>query len=926
MIKPTALMLVAAALAFPAAAQADFGFEPGSVTVSAENHDGTLDAQSGSHPYAFTFTFKLKQSGGATEGGEMRDLIVDLPVGMVGNPRALPTCTRIDFEAAACSAGAQVGVLHAILPGVGEAVNPLYNLVPPPGVAAQVGFSNLGFTLLGSASVRSEEGYGVRVDAPNLPIEASAASVTIWGTPADPGHNEERGEGGGEPPQGPLLPYLTLPTSCGSPPQLTLRADSKPAPGVFAKETAPLRDGGGNETPLSGCDAVPFAPKIASQTTSRSAASGAGLDFELKLPNEGLLTPGGIAETEPEKMEVTLPEGVTANPSAAEGLATCSEAQYKAEQIETSPGEGCPEASKIGSIEAHSPLLEEPIEGSLYLAKPYENKTKSLIGLYLIARAQERGVLIKQALKVEPDPRTGQLVTSLEGLPPLPYSDVTLHFREGARSLLVTPPKCGTYTTTAKLYPFSNPNTPYEAKGSFKIESGVGGGPCPQGNLPFHPGFEAGTLNNAAGTHSPLYMRLTRRDGDQDLTKLSTVLPKGLLASLVGVGRCSDAQIAQAMARTGPSGGHEELANPSCPASSQIGTTMTGAGVGGVLTWVPGSLYLAGPYRGDPLSVVAVVPGVAGPFDVGTIVVRLALRFNPITAQAEVDGSASDPIPHILKGIPLAVRDIRVYVNRPNWTFNPTSCEAQATLATIWGGGSNVFSSADDVPYGLGARFQAADCANLGFKPSLKLNLRGGTKRGKFPALRGEYKPRPGDANLNGLVLRLPHSEFIEQGHFQTICTRVQYSAGAGFGSECPQGSVYGWARAFTPLLEEPLEGPVRLRSSNHNLPDLVASLHGIADIEAVARIDSKHGGLRVTFAGLPDAPIAKVVVSMQGGKKGIFVNSTDICSGKHRAGAAYLAQSGRKASGSPLLRAKCKRSKKRHTNHKRRHKEGSNR
>ena len=931
------VLAVAGLLWMPAAAQADFGFIPGSTAVSAKNADGTIDTRAGAHPYSFTVHFALKTiAGGYTEGGEMRDVLVDLPPGLFGNPRALPSCPQQSFEGGnpACPAETQVGVLRANLPGIGEAFGPLYNLTPPPGVAARFGFSTAGLRTLQNFSLRSEEGYGVGVSAPDLPLEVNEATETIWGSPADPAHDPERTcvdpvKGGydlGCGSDAPRRAYLTMPTSCGAAPEITVRADSVLNPGVFASQSAVPLDPGGHPAPTSGCDAVPFTPNIAAQTTSRLASGASGLDFELGLPNQGLLAPGGTAETEPQKMEVTLPEGVTANPSFAEGIATCSEDQYKAEQAETAPGQGCPEASKLGSITAHSPLLEEPIEGSLYLAEPYENPSGSLIALYLVARAPERGVLVKQAGKVEPDPQTGQLITTFEGLPPLPYSDVKLHFREGARSPLIAPPACGTYTTTAKLYPFSAPNDPITKTASMQIEKGVDGGACPQGALPFNPGFEAGTLNNAAGAHSPLYMRLTRKDGDQDLTKISTTLPPGLLASLVGVAKCSDEAIAQAASRTGPHGGAEEQASPSCPASSEIGRTDTGAGVGGALLYVPGKIYLAGPYNGAPLSIVAIVPGVAGPFDVGTIVVRIALRFNPLTAQAEADGSASDPIPHILRGIPLKVRDIRVNVDRPDWTFNPTSCEPMATIGTLFGGGSNVFSTLDDSPFSLTARFQAADCANLAFKPNLRLNLKGGTKRGKFPALRGEYKPRRGDANLDGLVLRLPHSEFIEQGHFKTICTRVQYSAGAGFGSQCPKGSVYGWARAYTPLLEEPLEGPVRLRSSNHNLPDLVASLHGIADIEASARIDSKKGGLRATFKALPDAPLTKVVVTMQGGAKGLIVNSTDICRGKHRANATYSAQSGRRAGAKPQMKARCRGKHKRHQKHARHHKRGGRR
>ena len=913
-----ALLAVTLLLVLPQVAEADFGFLPGSTTVEFEEKNGTRDEQASSHPYVFNLHFALKTGeGGKSEGGEMRDVLIDLPPGFVGNANraSIPKCPHQLFEYGVpeCPAETQVGELRAILPGFGEVNGAIYNMVPPPGSPVQLGFNSGGLTTLQSASLETEAGYGVRISAPNLPVPVTSVTATVWGTPADEGHRPERGRngGGGEPTTAPLVPFLTLPANCEEPLSFTVSADSKDNPGDFVSQSAQISDPGGNPAALTGCDAVPFAPKIASQLSTRSAESGAGLDFELRLPNQGLLSPGNISETEPRKVEVALPEGVTANPSAAEGLITCSEAQYKSEQLNTKPGEGCPEASKIGSLTGHSPLIEEPVEGSLYLAAPYENPTHSLIAVYIVARVPERGVLIKQAGKVEPDPKTGQLISTFEGLPPLPYSDFELHFREGARSLLVSPPSCGTYTTTAKLYPFSTPNQPYEAKGSFQIERGVDGGACPSGALPFNPNFEAGTLSNAAGAHSPLYMRLTRKDGDQDLTKISTTLPPGLLASLVGVSKCSDAQIAKARARTGPHGGQEEQSDPSCPASAQIGRTLTGAGVGGVLTYVGGNLYLAGPYNGAPLSVVAIVPGVAGPFDVGTIVVRIALRFNPITAQAEADGSSSDPIPHILRGIPLKVRDIRVYVDRPNWTFNPTNCNPLATVGTLFAGGQNVFSSADDVPFPLSARFQAADCANLAFKPNLKLKLKGGTRRGSFPALRGEYKPRPGDANLNGLVLRLPHSEFIEQGHFKTICTRVQYAAGQGFGSQCPAGSVYGWATAYTPLLEEPLEGPVRLRSSNHNLPDLVASLHGIADIEAVARIDSKEGGLRATFEGLPDAPITKVTVQMGGGAKGLIVNSTNICQGAHRADATYTAQSGRLSEGHPALQAKCAKGKK---------------
>jgi hypothetical protein len=279
----------------------------------------------------------------------------------------------------------------------------------------------------------------------------------------------------------------------------------------------------------------------------------------------------------------------------------------------------------------------------------------------------------------------------------------------------------------------------------------------------------------------------------------------------------------------------------------------------------------------------------------------VALRVDPRSGQVQVDGAASDPIPHILAGIPLKVRDIRVHADRPDFTLNPTSCELFSVPAQLWGGGADVFSPADDAPVSLSERFQAANCAKLGFKPRLALRLRGGTERGAHPALRSVFRPRPKDANLSDLVLRLPRSAFLEQAHIRTICTRLQFAA-----DSCPAGAVYGHAAAFTPLLDQPLKGPVYLRSSNHDLPDLVIGLHGLVDVEAVARIDSVKGGIRATFSDLPDAPIAKVTVEMQGGRKGLIVNSRDLCAKRSRALAKLSAHNGRRRNLRPLIRVSC--------------------
>jgi hypothetical protein len=317
-----------------------------------------------------------------------------------------------------------------------------------------------------------------------------------------------------------------------------------------------------------------------------------------------------------------------------------------------------------------------------------------------------------------------------------------------------------------------------------------------------------------------------------------------------------------------------------------------GAGAGPTPIYVPGKVYLAGPYRGAPLSGVAIVPAIAGPVDLGDVVVRAPAFVDPRTAQIRL---ASDPLPQIVDGVLIRTRDVRIHLDRPGFMLNPTSCEAMAIDATL--------HSTEGATKAASQRFQVGDCGRLGFKPALGLKLIGGTRRGAHPALRGTYVPKAGDANLKSLVLRFPHSAFLDQAHIRTICTRVQFAAGAGNGQQCPSGAVYGHATAFTPLLDEPLEGPVFLRSSNHNLPDLAIALHGTIDVEAVARIDSVHGGIRASFEETPDAPLEKVVVDMQGAAKGLIVNSTNLCKAPHLAEAQMGAQNGKQFEAKPAVR-----------------------
>jgi hypothetical protein len=906
-------------------ASANFGFEDAEVAFTGPL--GGAATQAGSHPFAMTTKLDLRTVGGPDPGkevpdGNAKDIIVEAPAGLAGTPTPVPYCPAdrfldiVDEGIPDCPNSSVIGISTArvkIPNGGGPEFlqSPVYNLAAPYGVAAKFGFIAFSVPVTVETHLNPKPPYNLIATVSNASQAGLlyGAKLTLWGNPADSAHDSLRGTcldtalGGPAEPQSlgncpvgiPSVPFLTLPRACEGPLTSLFEADSWQLPGTFDQRKAETAG-------MDGCDELDFAPQISARPTTDQAESPSGLNFNLDVPGEGLTSPTGRAPSDIKKAVVTLPEGMTVNPSQAEGLTTCSSAQLEAETPSSEPGAGCPQASKIGSVEVETPLVEKEVfKGSIFVATPFENPFHSLIALYMTVKSPRLGVVAKLAGNVDPDPQTGQLTATFGEapfeLPQIPFSHLRFHFSEGDRSPLVTPPSCGTYATVAEFTPWADPAKPFTATASFSVTHGVGGGPCPSGTAPFNPGFQAGTFGNTAGSFSPFYMRLTRRDGDQELTRFSTTLPPGLLARLAGVSECSDGAVETAKEKSG----QEELATPSCPASSEVGRVVAGAGVGPALTYANGKLYLGGPFDGAPLSVIAVVPAVAGPFDLGTVVTRVALQVNPLTGQVHVDGTHSDPIPHILSGIPLRVRDIRAYVDRPDFTLNPTNCSPFEIGAELWGGGSDPFSSADDAPAFLGSPFQAADCASLGFKPRLQLHLKGGTKRGAHPALRSVFRPSPEDANLGGLVLRLPHSAFLEQAHIRTICTRVQFAADA-----CPVAAIYGHATASTPLLNEPLEGPIYLRSSTHALPDLVLDLHGIIDVEAVARIDSKNAGIRASFEDLPDAPISKVVVEMQGGKKGLIVNSRDLCSFPSRAHAAFSAQNGRRSSARPLLKADC--------------------
>jgi hypothetical protein len=889
----TVIAMFASSLGLSTVARADLGFVPGSVSIRILNANGTRDTLAGSHPYEFSINFELnKEPDGHIRGGVMRNTIVKLPSGLFGNPRAVPACPLQEFEIEQCPVETQVGVLHVNIVGGGQAAGPVYNLVSPPGSATELGYQAAEYLSRQLVSVLSNQDYRVAVDAVNSPVEVSAISETIWGVPADPRHDNERGQkafGAAPTPSSsvaPLQPFVTLPTSCEVVPKMTVEVDSVEDPDHYVSETVEPLDPGGNPAPFTGCEAVPFAPRAVLQPTSSSASTATGFAFELKLPGQNLLNPeeGSISESQPRKTALVLPAGMTVNPSMAVGIGTCSEAQYAAEQPETLSGYGCPESSKIADVTARSPLIEEEVEGGMYLATPYANPSKDLLAVYIVARARGRGVLIKQPGSIDLDPNTGQVTATFDNLPQLPYSTFEVHLREGTRAPLVTPPACGSYESQANFLPFSAMSDA-EAKtvsASFQIEQGADGTPCPAGGVPpFAPKLTAGTLNNAAGHYSPLYLRIERQDGEQEITGFSTLLPPGLSGNLSGIPFCGDAAIQHAREQSGS----EAEANPACPAASKIGHTIAEAGVGGVLAQAPGNMYLAGPFEGAPFSIVSISSAKVGPFDLGTVVVHLPLRIDPVTAQVSIPSGPADQIPHIIKGVVVHIRAINVWIDRQDFTLNPTSCQAMSLASTINGSGPNVASPADDTTVASSDRFQAAECANLGFKPTFKVTTSGKTSRKRGASLHVllayPKAPQGTQADIRSVKVDLPKRLPSRLTTLQKACKAAQFEANP---AGCPSASVVGHAKAVTPILPVPLEGPAYFVSyGSAKFPELVLVLQGYGvtiDLHGETFI-SKVGITSSTFRTIPDQPVTSFELTLPQGKYSALAANGNLCASK---------------------------------------------
>jgi hypothetical protein len=820
------------------------------------NVDGTPATQAGSHPYETTTSFMLNNQpediqspfGGRTTGGILRDLHVELPPGFVGNPIAIPKCSRQDFDVRldgslnpSCPSDTQIGVAQVYLEPNYFAQVPLYNLVPPGGVPAQFGVAFAKLVAFIDADVRPGPGgvYNVVVDTRDINTKGVlGASVVLWGDPAESSHNKlrlprsqsESHNGNDVPSDVAPRPFLSLPSSCGVPQSLVVSAVSWRDPLTVPFLGAASTDEQGAPVMMAGCSKLDFSPSVGVQPGTTVAESPAGLSVKLKVSqNEAQ---DGLTEADLRNVNVTFPAGMTVSPSAANGLQACSE-----EQIGVS-GSGptllfnespavCPAASKIGSVEVTTPLLEHPLTGAMYLAQQNNNPFGSLVALYLVAEGS--GVLVKRAGEVHLDQQTGQITVTFLDNPQVPLSEIKVKTFQNARSSVMTPSGCGTYTTTTILTAWNGSVATPSPLEPFSIN-----GNCAQG---FKPAFTAETTNNQAGSLSPFTVTFSRQDGEQRIADASVQTPPGLLGSLRGVQQCPEPQ----------------ASNATCGAESQIGHATVAVGPGPEPFYAPANVFLTGPYGGAPFGLSIVARAVAGPFDLGTVVVRARVSIDPVTAQITVtpDSGGLFAIPTILKGIPLDLRLTNITIERPGGTpflFNPTSCSPLNVNGTM--------ISTSGTIVGVSSPFQATGCAKLPFKPVFSASTQGKTSKANGASLTVKITKKSGEANLHKADVQLPIALPARLTTLQKACTEKQFNVNP---AGCPAASVIGVAKLNTPVLNVQAMGPAFLVShGGAAFPDVEFVLQGEGVTVVVdGATNIKKGITYSRFETAPDAPFS---------------------------------------------------------------------
>jgi hypothetical protein len=850
---------------------------------------GALATQAASVPAEFTtklyfktYASKLLGLPATSDVAHFKDIGVALPPGLIGNPTAVPTCTAeqlstldpqsLHSTGILCPAESQVGVVR-VIGGLGNQLIGLYNMVAPPGVATELGFNDMGVVVTLDAYVRSNDsGITVVSRDTSTTVPINAVEVTAWGVPAAHSHDPYRGlciangflegpNGGSCPSTAPVeKSFLRMPTSCsGSPQQFSGTSNTYENPGNYVETsfTSPA---------LTGCDLVPFSPEITVFPTGTAANSPTGVSVRLSLPQNS--NPEGLGEADLKKAVVTLPEGMAINPSAADGLQACTDAQLKLD--ESGPAE-CPEASKVGTLMLHTPLLTEPIEGNIYLRTQNSSDPESgeMFRIAIELRNDERGIDIKVPGYISVNKSTGRLTTTFDDNPQLPFEDITLSFKAGARAPLVTPATCQTQTTEAQLYSWAEPNVPVSRSNSFTLTSGAEGTSCPPPSR-FNPGFNAGVSSVQAGGFTNFLSTFSRSDADQSMQRVSVKLPLGLSGSLSSVALCGEAQ-----ANAG-----------TCGPESQIGTVTAGAGAGPTPFYVTGGkVFMTGPYEGAPFGLSVVVPAKAGPFDLGTVVVRAKVEVDPTTAQLTI---TTDPLPQIVGGVPVNLRLVNVTINRQNFTFNPTDCNPTTVTGSITGGEGAVAQVSN--------HFQVTNCGALAFEPKFAVSTSGRPSRANGASLDAKLTYPSGQntqANIARVKVSLPKQLPSRLTTLQKACTQATFSANP---AACPAASRIGMATATTPILPVPLAGPVYFVSrGGEAFPNLVVVLQGYGvTIDLVGNtFISKAGITSTTFKTVPDVPVGTFELRLPEGPYSALAANGKLCGKKLAMPTEFLAQNG---------------------------------
>lgn len=846
-----ALFAVCAAFLMHSSARADeFGLVPGTFRADALMADGvTAETQAGAHPYQATTTFEVRggDDPGGSVSGFIRDLDISLPPGFIGNPETTPKCSREQFgnlvaERGTCPPGSQVGVASIeYIDGTGTPARqfaPVFNVVPQPGDTADFGMPVISVPVHVVASVNTSGDYGLRVKIDRLSqgLPLLRTSFTLWGVPADPSHDALRTCGtSSEPmPWTPPCPtnaerraFLTNPSECGGPSTSSIAVASWREPGVWKSDSYTP------EARIQGCDRLRFEPRITVRSDSQRAGVPAGYSVDIDLPFND--DPDGIAYPPIKDASVTMPAETWISPSSADGLQGCTDAQIA---IGSDVEPSCPEQSKIGTVTVRTPLLADPMQGEVYLGQPLRG---NLFRLFLTLRGP--GLLIKLPGIVRPknvpesDPQWGMVTATFLRNPPIPFTNLHLQFKGGPRAPLSNPSVCGPATTTAAINAWGV-DTPAQLSSSFNITQKADGSPCgPKG---FSPELRAGLVNPVAGKAGTFSLAFSRTDQDQFFRGVSVDMPEGLTGMLSSVTECADAA---ASAGT-------------CGEASRIGSAVNAAGPGSNPFYLPGRVYLTGPYKGAPIGLSIVVPAVAGPFDLGTVVVRQAVFVDRSNAKLRV---VSDPLPTILEGVPLQIRSVQVKIDKPGFMLAPTNCRAQsigAQLMSITGAVANTST-----------RFQVGNCASLPFAPrmSLKVGARGKLTRGKRTPLEVRLTMPRGHANNRSVQVILPKTlnARLDVVDRRRACSIEQFRA-----DRCPM--VVGQGTAVTPLLRDPLRGPAYfVYNPDRRLPDLVVRLKGQIDIDLVGKVRiTRDLRLQTTFDAVPDQPISSFRLRLESGPR----------------------------------------------------------